>query len=485
MSLMKGLVSKYKKLPVVAKASGWFLVCSVIQKCVSLITTPIFTRLMTTEQYGLVTAYSSWLQIFAIITGLKLNGAVFNKGMIRYKDNREEYTSTQQTLTLGLTVAVFAVYMLFSSTINRFTELPTIVMSLMFLELAFMPAIDFWTIRNRYEYVYKPVVIRTLLMVFLNAALGVIAVLLSEEKGLARIYSIVAVNTLFGVVLFFTNRKRSNTFFDWKYAKYALLFNLPLLLHYISHYVLEQFDRIMIQKMVGLSAAGIYGVAYNMGLLLRIVTVSLNNSLVPWEYEQLEKKDYKKLDDTLFSIFVFVSGCGLIISAFAPEIMGILADAKYHEGVYCIPPIALAMIFSFMYTTFANIEIYYDLNKFTMYISVFAAVLNIGLNYVFIKLYGYQAASYTTLFCYVLFAVGHYLYMELKLRERLNVSYMFNFIRIFLLSLCVTVIGLALILLYKLPAVRYALIIALCVIAWINRQKMRDVLFAVRKPEKQ
>lgn len=75
----------------------------------------------------------------------------------------------------------------------------------------------------------------------------------------------------------------------WEYAKFALLFNLPLLLHYLSVYVLDQFDKIMIQKMVSISAAGIYSVACNLGLIMKIVTQSVNNALVPWQYEKLEK----------------------------------------------------------------------------------------------------------------------------------------------------------------------------------------------------
>ena len=50
----------------------------------------------------------------------------------------------------------------------------------------------------------------------------------------------------------------------------------------------------MVQKLAGMAAAGIYSIAYNIGLLLRIVTTSINNELVPWQYEQLEKKEYKK-----------------------------------------------------------------------------------------------------------------------------------------------------------------------------------------------
>ena len=48
------ITSKYRSLSVQAKAALWFTICSFLQKGISFITVPIFTRLMSTEDlYGL------------------------------------------------------------------------------------------------------------------------------------------------------------------------------------------------------------------------------------------------------------------------------------------------------------------------------------------------------------------------------------------------------------------------------------------------
>ncbi len=95
--------------------------------------------------------------------------------------------------------------------------------------------------------------------------------------------------------------------------------------------------------MAGVAEAGLYGVAYNAGLIMKTVTNSINNALVPWQYDKMEKKKLKELDDNLFLIYVFVAGCSLLFSAFAPEIMRVLANEKYYEAVYVIPPVAMGM----------------------------------------------------------------------------------------------------------------------------------------------
>lgn len=119
------------------------------------------------------------------------------------------------------------------------------------------------------------------------------AVLLNEQKDLARIVSCVLVQCIVGGILYIVNLKHARKALCWDYVKFALLFNLPLLPHYAAMYVLDAFDRIMIQTMVGFSAAALYSVACNLGNVLKIVTNSINNSIVPWIYEKLGQGEYE------------------------------------------------------------------------------------------------------------------------------------------------------------------------------------------------
>ena len=481
MNPLKKVLRRYNVLSVVAKATLWFIFCSILQKSISLITTPIFTRLMTTEQYGQFSIYNSWLQIFTIITTLRLNGAVFNKGMSKYKEERDTYTSTMQMITFTLTLIVFGIYLIFRKQFNELTELPTTIMVAIFAELLVSPAIDFWTVRKRYEYIYKPVVYRTLIMAILNAIIGVLAVLVSDKKGYARILTCVAINCAFGSVLFIYNMRKGKPIFKKEYASFAIKFNIPLLIHYFSQYILDQFDRIMVQKLVSIAAAGIYSVAYNIGLLLRIITTSINNALVPWQYDQLEKKEFKKLDDTMFFVFVIVAGCSFMLTCLAPEVMKILADEKYYEGVYVIPPVAIGLFFSFVYTIFANIEFFYGKNKFSMYISGAGALTNVVLNYIGIGLFGYIAAAYTTLICYILFAVGHYIYTLKCVESVTGEKAVFNTKRLSILSVAVILIGIIFIFIYDYSLIRYALVVLMSVIFGINRNKIKTMIFTIKK----
>ena len=143
MDKVRKILKKYNSIPIAAKATIWFLFCTILQKSISLLSTPIFTRIMSTEEYGQFSIYNSWLQIFTIITTLRLNWAVFSKGMSKYKEDRDAYTSTMQSLTAVIAIAVFIIYLFFRKQINSLIELPTFIIIAMMGELLVTPAIDF------------------------------------------------------------------------------------------------------------------------------------------------------------------------------------------------------------------------------------------------------------------------------------------------------------------------------------------------------
>lgn len=472
---IKSLWDKYKKIPLAVKATVAFFICSILQKAISFITIPIFTRLLTTEQYGQYTLYISWLQIFTIITTLRLNFGVFNKGMTKYRDDKDAYTSTMQGITTILTTVFLIVYIVFRKYINNITELSTFITLAMFLELYLEPAISFWTIRQRYDFKYKSVVLVTLLISIGNAIIGLVAVLISENRGIARILSCIIVQVCIGFVIYVYNLKKGKKFIVWEYAKFAIIFNIPLIPHYFSTYILEQFDRIMIQKISGISAAGIYGVAYSAGNVIKIVTNSINNALIPWQYRKLENEKYDDIGKKLMPIIYIVAATLLIFSAFAPEIVKVLSTEEYYEAVNVISPVSISTFFVFLFGLFGNVEFFYDSNKFTMYLSLAGAALNVGLNLIFIPIYGFVAAAYTTLACYIVFTLLHYIYMNYITNKKIG-TVLFDTRQILTVSVGLVVVSIIFSTLYNYTFIRYALILFIFIVIFYKRNFIIDAI---------
>ena len=168
MKLIEVFKKRYENLNITVKVAGWYTFCNVLQRGISIITVPIFSRIMSTEQYGLYNIYLSWLNILSILTCLNLYYGVFNKAMVKYKDDIDRYISSMQGLIVCLTSFFFIFYLLFKDRFNSYFGLSTTIMIMMFIEMLVTPSLQFWSGRQRFEYKYKKLVKVSIVKTILN-----------------------------------------------------------------------------------------------------------------------------------------------------------------------------------------------------------------------------------------------------------------------------------------------------------------------------
>lgn len=480
MQALKTVGEKYKKLSVQTKAALWFAICSVFQKGISFVTVPIFTRIMSPNDYGVYTLYLSWLQIMIIITTLNLHCGIFNNGMTKFEDDRDRYISSMQGITITLTTIVLLVFSVGLYSWSKLLGLAPSIILLMFIELYTVPAFNFWSGKLRFEYRYKILVTFTLVKSVLNPVLGLILVLISTNKGLARVVSIVTIEGVFCGTLLLKQFIKGKVYFDKKYWKYALTLALPVLPHYLSGVVLNQGDRVMIDKMVGKSAVAFYGVAYSIGMLTQIVSGAIIDSFTPWMYIKIKRKDFDQVKYVINYIMLFVMAVVFILMLFGPEVIMIFGSNEYAEAKYVIPPVAASVFFIFLYNIIVIPEFYFEKTQYLMISSLLAAGVNIGLNYIFIKQYGYIAAAYTTLACYILYGIGHFVIVKRITAKELPGIKLYDTKTIVLIDLMVVVFGIAIQVIYDYLLIRMVLVIATLMIIYINRDKIISLIKTIR-----
>ncbi len=479
MHFIKKALNSYKNLSVQVKASLWFVVCNILQKGISLITVPIFTRMMTSEQYGYFSTYVSWYNVLLVFTSLSLYYGVFNNAMMRFKDDRPRFISSIQGLIVVLTSFVFILYLCIREPANRFLELKTPMVLMLFAELLVTPALQFWSAHHRYEFKYHQIVAVTIAKSVLNPLLGIILVHFSEDKTLARISSVVIVEVCFCSIIAIMQFIRGKAFFDKKYWKYALLFNLPLIPHYLSGQILNQSDRIMIGKLIDQSSVAKYSVAYNIGLLMNILTNAINGSYTPWFYQKFAKNGVRDIRRISTAIMLMMASFVTILMFFGPELLRIIAPAEYWDARYVIPTVAASVFFTFMYNIFANFEFYYEKNQYVMIGSVIAALTNIGLNFVFIPLFGYIAASYTTLTCYIIYCGMHFFFAMYLCRKNQISSEIINKKLFLITSAAVVCIAILMNFIYLNSIVRYSMIAAIVLAILFKFSAIKNLIFSI------
>lgn len=475
-------------MSITAKAAIWFVICNVFQKGIAVITVPIFTRLMTTAEYGVYSLYMSWFNIFTIITSLNLYYGVFNNALnkINDKNERNKYVSSMQGIVVTLTLVLSTVYLLFQNFFSKALGLKKPIIVLMLIELLVEPSLHFWQARQRFEYRYKIMVGVTMLKSLINPLLGLLLVVIfPDDRATARVFSIVITEVIFAGAVMCIQFIKGKTFFHKEYWKYALSFNIVLIPHYLSGTILNQGDRIMIQKMVGESEVGIYSVAYSIGMLIQLFTNAIIGSLTPWFYDNLNRKNYKDIRKIIDYILIFLAIIVVCVCFFVPEAVRIFGAETYYNARYVVPPIAASVFFIFLLNVFSIPQMYFEKQMFMPIASILSALINIFLNFIFIPFSGYYAAGYTTLASYILYSVGHYYFSKKICIESVGTFEMFDRKNIFIISICVVLCSIVFIFLYNFSWIRYLSALVLVCFVYYNRKNIFAVIEQIRKKNRE
>ena len=482
---MGKLLNKYRNVPKTVKASFWFLVCSFVQKGITTLTTPIFTRLLSTSEYGDFGVYQTWYNIIIILASLNLASGVYMRGLVKYEEDRDRFSGSLQLLYILVTFLVFGIYLLFQKPLDILFGLPSEYIYVMFVDILLATAFHFFSTRQRVDYDYRLLLVVTVINALLRPSLGIIAIKLFPEHRLsARIYSMIIADLITYGPIFISFFTKGIHVFSVKYWKYALAFNIPLVPHYLSQIVLNQSDRIMIKKMIGSDEAGIYSLAYGLASLMTILNSSIINTLTPWLYKQMKKENYKEIGINSTLIMVLVASANFFLVVFAPEIIAIMAPGTYYEAIWVIPPVSVGTFFIFMYSVFSRFEFYFEKTRFMMLASVFGAVLNVVLNYIFIPKYGYYAAGYTTLFCYLCYTLGHFTIMSIIMKKKKPGVKIFD---IKLLSMIVLIfVGLCMLTMavYTMPILRIIIFLAVLFVFYLKKDVFLNMYREIESAKK-
>lgn len=405
-------INKYIEMPVTAKASLWYMIGNVTQKGIAFFVVPIYTRVLSSSEYGMYSIFQSWTNILVILATLNLYTGVFTKILVDHKDDRDSYTSCMQGLSTTITAILFIFYLIFQDVSESVLELdrPTIIM--MFVYFWTYPATCFWQIRQKVEYRYISMALMTIAIAILTPATSLFLLYLTSLRENAVIWGYMIPQIGIGLILYLVQFYRGRVFYNRENWSYALKYNIPLVPHYLSLIVLAQSDRIMIKEYCGKSQAGIYNLAYQISMMMGIFIGSVTAALVPWTYEKLKIKEtgsVKRINVMLCIVIGIMTIAAILV---APEIVMIMGTEEYYQAIWVIPAVSISVYFKFVYSLFGNVELYYGKTKYVMVASTAAALINVILNAIFIPKYGFIAAGYTTLLCYFMLLLFHYYFSK-------------------------------------------------------------------------
>lgn len=406
------MTEKKQKDLMAIKAGIWYVISQLLVRSISFIATPIFSRLLSTAQFGQVKVFESWLQILLPILSLSLYSSV-EKAMYEFKGELDEYLSSIQFLSILSILGFVVISIPFYNQIKLFLGVNDLLLSIIFLYCCTHAAILCYQKREKLFYRYKSNIGITLLVTVPSFIIAILAVLWGIHQGYTdyltqfRLAGFYLPQIIVGIVIIVLLIMKGKTLFRKDFWSFALRFSIPMIPHLIALQILNQSDKIMIEKLCDASKVGFFSLASTIMYILYLLQNSVGDAFLPWLFEKLDEKKFKEIQLPWFTIIL---GCCLLswaIVLYAPEIIRFLGSVKYKDAVYLVPPIVCGALFNFFSFIYTNIERFYRETRLIALASCIAVVMNLTLNYFGIQYFGYIAPAYTTVFCYLVMVIAH------------------------------------------------------------------------------
>lgn len=393
---------------ILIKSSLWYTVTNFLTKAISFITIPIFTRLMSQQQYADFSVFASWQSIFLIVCGLEIH-ATLNKARFDYDLDQKlnSYITSCLAISSLFTCVVFAVYLCFPAFFNKLLLLDRKYIFYMFAYLLTEPAFQMFQAKQRVEYRYKLSAGISFFLIIFSTFFAVYLVNTVNDKLLGRIVGqyVPFIITGFVMYAFFLTRSHSITLENWKYV---LKLGIPLVFSFLGSQILLSSDRVVVQHLGTHEEVAWLVLATSGAHIILLFVQTLNNAWAPWFFDKLKQGCTEEIRKT-FGIFMwFTVFCTMMVLLFGSEIVGILGGKKYSQSIYVFPANMLCGIFTMITAQFVNLQTYHKKTKYAAILTSIVAVINIIGDIIGVKLFGYQAACYVTVFCQLILISLHY-----------------------------------------------------------------------------
>jgi O-antigen/teichoic acid export membrane protein len=188
--------------------------------------------------------------------------------------------------------------------------------------------------------------------------------------------------------------------YRYRYLREALEFGLPLLPHSISLFILAMADRYLIGLFLEFDDLGIYVLAMQLAAIFGIFFTSFHNAFTPWLYKNLKKNDSTIQKNIVlftylyFIFFILLGFLGVLISPYAIEL---IADPKYFSAKDLMGFLIFSQIFTGFYLMVVGYLLYEKRTKLLSSITIFSALLNILMFFIFISKYGLKGVALASL----------------------------------------------------------------------------------------
>lgn len=378
----------------------------------SFISFPIFTRLLSKDDYGLMAIINLTLSFSITIGSAGLRDAVLRFFSFYKEKGREK--NFYVTLVVGILLAgsLVAVVLLLLAGLLLFVRK---IQLTSFYLLFFVIVILYFRLFNflqraflRIQEKAKAAVTLDIVLRYGSVGLSIVGVLVWHN--IMGFFGGILLAEL-AVMVFLLAKpvyRFSEGGFDRDILKVCLVFGLPLMVENLASYLLSGGDRYMISYFLGARQVANYSVAYNYcEYPLTIIRNALLYSFMPiifnhWNAD--EKDDVRDGLNRYFKIYLWLAVPVVFgVTAVARHGVVFLAGEQYSGLTHLVPIIASGVVLNGMNFVISAGLILAKKTLVMLKITLVATLLNLALNIIAVPIFGLYGAAIATLWTYMVY----------------------------------------------------------------------------------
>lgn len=404
---------------------------SLMLRGISIFLAPITLTMLNPSDYGLLSLFTSFNNIFIAILGLGLRQVFYLEYFHCEQEQRKQMTNTiigiYILIATPITLIFFALYPLINRVLFCNAATPLLIgLSLCYCFLFFF--VELFYQHLQYES-------KALELTFLQTFIALTTMLLHifflywlrlGVKGMLLGYMC---SNIIACIIASYHYAKAHYFYAFNIQQILLhlapylRLGIPFIPGILFAWMLSSGDKWVLARYTTLHDVGIYAIADAFSQLFYVIILyPLSGSYLPWLFKRFaqEKKHIHAIEQqNKKTMYISMAVIALAITAayvLGKPILYWLLPPKYHESILYIWPILMGNVF-WMGTYFSSALIQYHKKSYFLALAIcLPALLNIGLNIILIPLLGIYGCSIATLLAYIayFFLILWYNYTLLK-----------------------------------------------------------------------
>jgi len=411
---------------------------------------PLYTRIFTTEQYGVITEMYTYVAFLIVILTYGMETAFFRYSA-KSEDKLRVYSTTLLSVLLTSTTFIL-VTSFFSVPIANLLGYPNhteyVTWFAIIVGLDALAAIPMAKLRELSKAKWFATV--NLVNIAVNIGLNVFFLVYcrlhfleygpdsnwlvdacyNPDIGVGYVFISNLIATIVKTSLLLIYILKIKLVYDVALVKKMLAYSLPLLIAGLAGIINEFIDRLMIKNLLwdslgeqgAMSQLGIYGANTKIAMIMGIFIQAYRFAAEPFFFAKEKDSDAQATYREVMNFFIIAcSTIFLAIMLYLDLVMRFIGEA-FREGVTVVAILLLAQLFLGVYF---NLSIWYKLTGKTLYgaaIAIAGATITIVLNYIWIPIIGYMGSAWATLICYFVMMVVSYFLGQRHFPIRYNLT---------------------------------------------------------------